>query len=476
MNLIFMHSSVPAVANSPPISDTFAPSRGARNEASAAFTATVPAELHAVRHGFVLKPARASTRPGLSPPRLLTPPFPRPSGVHAAAATADQCRRVHFELGNQPLATIVRDRDPAARSHRSPPAPTSATLENHEVIYVTSAVNRGRCVVSREGYRLRGAAVGILPDVGPPRIRVDSTEGDRVANVVESLELMSPPVELIADKLYLLGATVPLDGRVSWAPTRPGRFQALNCYLLREGDETLLIDTGVRALWPAISAQLRSLLEPKSRLKVFITRPELDSVGNLPLLRELYSIDETDVMAGGSDNPFDFFDAAAARGTGSGGPSPGAATSTHCVLRTTGFDLGPDRPVRVVVPKLRFLPTYWLFDFASHTLFTSDVFTHVDQDTAAPARVVTTAEETSPEEADVADHLFSKFWWLPGASIGEFKADLLSIFERLQPEMVAPAYGGVVCGRSKIQAHLDALIAVLDSCPARPPSTPHQTN
>ena len=150
-------------------------------------------------------------------------------------------------------------------------------------------------------------------------------------------------VEIVPGRLYAVGDTIPLDGRVSWAPAVPGRHQALSCYLLREGDEALLVDTGVRAFWPAIRTQLAGLLEPGSPLKVFVSRPELDSTGNLPELRELYDIEDTDVMAGGTDNPFDFFDTAVSRAAaGSEGPAP-----TYSVLRTTGFDLGPHRPVRV---------------------------------------------------------------------------------------------------------------------------------
>jgi glyoxylase-like metal-dependent hydrolase (beta-lactamase superfamily II) len=290
-----------------------------------------------------------------------------------------------------------------------------------------------------------------------------------------AISKMSCPVELVADRLYVLGDTLPLDGRISWAPARLGRFQAVNCYLLREGDDVLLIDTGLRALWPTILGQLRELLAPKSRLKVFVTRPELDTVGNLPLLRELYTIEDTDVMAGGSDNPFDFFDAAAARGEGSGASATRVAASSHTVLRTSGFDLGPNRPVRVIVPKLRFLPTYWLVDIASKTLFTSDVFTHVDQQSAGSTRVIPPGDDPDARESEVADHLFSKFWWLPGASVEDFITDLRSIFDRLQPDIVAPGYGAVLTGRANIDAHLEALLAVLESCPQRTASIPYET-
>ncbi|MCU1482190.1 MAG: hypothetical protein JWQ19_2976 [Subtercola sp.] len=263
------------------------------------------------------------------------------------------------------------------------------------------------------------------------------------------------PYELVEGRIYALTGSIPLDGTASWAPVEEGRSQSLTCWLLKEGDQHMVVDTGVRALWPHISAQLATIVPPGSSLKIFMTRPEPDAVGNLAVIREVYSMEDTDVLAGGNDTPFDFFEtAASSRGSRkSSGATPG-------VLRTTGFDLSPDRPIRVIVPKLRFLPSYWPYDITTKTLFTSDVFTHVSQKTGDPLPIV---ESPEPPDADeVARHLFSKFWWLPGATTREFVDDLRGIFDRLQPEIVAPAYGGVLKGRAVIEAHLETMLEVLE--------------
>ncbi|HEY1776797.1 MAG TPA: hypothetical protein VGG41_11615 [Solirubrobacteraceae bacterium] len=253
---------------------------------------------------------------------------------------------------------------------------------------------------------------------------------------------------IVPGKVYALGGSVPLDGRVSWAPATAGLSQPCSCYLLTEGDSALLVDTGVPAHWPAMETQLRALVEPGTSVKVFLTRPELDCAANLPAIREIYRLEDTDVLSGGADTPFDFFNEAAALNQ----PTQGYS---HVVLRTSGFDLGNERRVRIVVPKLRFLPTYWPFDVSTGTLFTSDLFTHVCEST-----------DGSPVLDDLASHLLCKFWWLSGAVTQPFVDDLRSIFTQLQPEILAPDHGGVIRGRAAVDEQLDALTDVLAACAA----------
>ena len=251
--------------------------------------------------------------------------------------------------------------------------------------------------------------------------------------------------EVVPGKVYALGESVPLDGRVSWAPEVESLGQACSCYLLIEGESALLVDTGVPAHWSTIEPQLRELVAPGTSVRVFLTRPELDCVANLPAIREIYRLKDTDVLSGGADSPFDFFNEAAALNQ--------ARQHSHVVLRTSGFDLGPDRIIRIVVPKLRFLPTYWPYDVATRTLFTSDLFTHVCE-----------AADGSPVVDDLASHLLCKFWWLKGAVTQPFIEDIWSIFDQLQPEILAPNHGGIIRGSEAIDEHVRALTGVLEAC------------
>jgi pimeloyl-ACP methyl ester carboxylesterase len=69
------------------------------------------------------------------------------------------------------------------------------------------------------------------------------------------------PVELVPGKLYRLGGTVPMDGRLSWVPASwqgPDSLlhEALNSDLLIEGDRAMLVDSGVTVHREAIVAQI----------------------------------------------------------------------------------------------------------------------------------------------------------------------------------------------------------------------------
>lgn len=277
------------------------------------------------------------------------------------------------------------------------------------------------------------------------------------------------------DRLYALGGTTPLDGRLSWAPRRDARYQTSNCYLLKEDGRHLLVDTGVRADHTLLERQLARLVAPGETLNVFVTRPELDCVGNLGLLRDRYRVEA--ILAGGRPNPFDAFDFAGDQGSDPVARAPVVGDRRHAtpagfeiaaIRRVDAIGLGPRRTVRVVVPLLRFLPTYWLYDEATGALFTSDVFGHVDQATPDPVDGVLAAEETSAAGAAlVRTSLLCKFWWLPGAVTADIVANLRAIFGELAPTIVAPSHGSVLVGRDVVQRHLDVLLGVLERCDPR---------
>jgi hypothetical protein len=303
--------------------------------------------------------------------------------------------------------------------------------------------------------------------------------------------LGSTPIALVPDRLYALGGSVALDGRVSWAPALDRRYQAVSCYLLKEGNQALMIDTGLAVHQAAILDQLGTVLPPGSRLRVFVTRPELDSVGNVPSLRETYDVDS--LMAGGTPNPFDAFNSADLQrtpaqktaddsppsGTGSrvavGAPSkanarpldltsPFQTPGAESILRTKGIDVGERRHVSIITPLLRFMPTYWAFDPTTKTLFTSDAFGYTDQATDLVAEVITSDTDDRLTRKSVALHLFCKYWWLPGARTDRIRDDVVTIISQTDPEIIAPGHGCILKGRNVIQRLISLMVEVLDAC------------
>ena len=57
-------------------------------------------------------------------------------------------------------------------------------------------------------------------------------------------QVKTQAVELIPDQLYRIGAMMPLDGRISWVPPDVRGFQPANSFVVLDGLNATLIDTG----------------------------------------------------------------------------------------------------------------------------------------------------------------------------------------------------------------------------------------
>jgi flavorubredoxin len=254
-------------------------------------------------------------------------------------------------------------------------------------------------------------------------------------------------VELVPERLYVLGGRLRLGSDISWAPPASwGRIQPINCYLLREGDAAMIIDPGLDCQADLVVDQLRSVLPPGSPLAVCITRPEFDTFGPLRKIAELYEIAE---LYAGGNNPFDSFDYVTS-------VSPTQQTD-HIQLQRiqpgTAIPIAANRSITLIRPSIRVLVTYWIFDPMTETLFTSDAFGHATSADSSESRV---AEDAAGCDADIVRaHLFAKFWWLgrAGAAIDIVDRDLAEIFDKYPISTIAPSRGRVIRGRDAVQQH-----------------------
>src|SRR5919108_705914 len=224
--------------------------------------------------------------------------------------------------------------------------------------------------------------------------------------------------ELVPGRLWALGGTAPLDGAITWAPGDHG-FVALNCYLLIERDQYMLIDPGPVVHQTVLLEQLKDLLPDGAAISIFLTRAELDTFGALGALSARYRVRQ--LLAGGGHNPFDQFDYVSGVGPG----RRGEYVKTARVPGGTEFAVGYDRNLIVVRPALRLLATFWGYDTGTGSLFTSDVFTHgTGGDMASAWSLDTTGD--APVDL-IADHLAAKFWWMRYAQMGAIHTDLSAI-------------------------------------------------
>jgi flavorubredoxin len=253
------------------------------------------------------------------------------------------------------------------------------------------------------------------------------------------------PTTLIPERLYALGGTVPLDGRVSWFPADASGVAPLNCYLLIEGDAALLIDTGVPVHRAALIDQLRELLPHAARLSILHTRiAEYDSVGNTAAVcrafdvKRLYAHFPANLMLVQ--------------------PSPDEPRLPARLAEEIVAQVGDAIPIgdggRELVllgAPLRLLLTFWAYDTGTRTLFTSDSFGHLHADRA----------EATPE--DVRAHLFAKFDWLAGADRRPLVEELTEVFASRDVETIAPMHGRPLIGTATVERNVELVANALEA-------------
>jgi flavorubredoxin len=272
-------------------------------------------------------------------------------------------------------------------------------------------------------------------------------------NAATHAAVFDPPIEILHDRLYALGGTVLLDGQVTWSPAT-GHLQPVLAYLALGGDVPILVDAGLKLHAAAIREQLRSLLAPGSRLSIFLTRAEYDCIGALNLVAQDYAIER--IYTGGTQNPFDAF-GEVTRFSSSWDEriQLGRQAAGHSQLLESADGL------EVLTPALRILATYWGYLPRLKTLFTSDVFGH----TSLPEATSSWITEVPPDDQDTAqtvrDHLVCRYFWLPRATTTALSANLRSVFESHEIEVIAPTHGRVIRGRNGVRHHYELLQQVL---------------
>ena len=113
------------------------------------------------------------------------------------------------------------------------------------------------------------------------------TAQDTMAN-----ELGMGPIEvLVPDRLYALQNVITLDGRISSYPANARGFTVSNCYLIKEGKDAVLLDSGYSAHERSLLAQIEHLLEPDATLSVYPLRiNEYMSVCNVEAIAARFNV------------------------------------------------------------------------------------------------------------------------------------------------------------------------------------------
>jgi hypothetical protein len=270
---------------------------------------------------------------------------------------------------------------------------------------------------------------------------------------------------LADDRLYALQNPFPLDGRVSSYPASARGFAVANSYLLTEPDAAMLIDTGFGKDEPVIRAQIESLIAPGLPLSMFPLRlNEFMSINNVESFAGHFNVETCYTSNIDAALWFDF-------GAKAEGRDILKSMKVTAVTRADTIALGKaGRLIDVMQAPIRLIATRWLYDRATRTLFSSDMFTHVWRDSAAGPWVVQESDNGSADNdptslADVRSFMLNtRYWWLEGAPTDSIRRGIGNVFDKYDIETIAPGYGCILRGRNVVARHYAMLDEFLKAC------------
>jgi flavorubredoxin len=265
---------------------------------------------------------------------------------------------------------------------------------------------------------------------------------------------------LAPGKLYALQHPFALDGRVSSYPASARGYSVANSYLLTQSDAALLIDTGFGKDEPAIRTQIESLITSGLPLSLFPLRlNEFMSINNVESFAGHFNVEQCYTSNVDAALWFDF-------GAKADGRDILESMRVTAVTRADTIELGKkQRPIDVMQAPIRLIATRWLYDRATRTLFSSDMFTHVWRDTEKGPWIVTEADNDSTSPRDVRSFMLNtRYWWLEGAPTDAIRRGIGNVFDKYDVETIAPGYGCVLRGRKVVARHYQMLDDFLKAC------------
>ena len=265
---------------------------------------------------------------------------------------------------------------------------------------------------------------------------------------------------LAEGKLYALQHPFALDGRVSSYPASARGFSVANSYLLTQRDAAMLIDTGFGKDERAIRDQIESLIAPGLPLSLFPLRlNEFMSINNVESFAGHFNVEQCYTSNIDAALWFDF-------GAKVDGRDILESMKVVAVTRSDTIQLGKQgRSIDVMQAPIRLIATRWLYDRATRTLFSSDMFTHVWRGSQKGPWIVTEADDDPTSLRDVRSFLLNtRYWWLEGAPTESMRRGIGDVFDKYDVETIAPGYGCILHGRKVVARHYQMLDDVLKAC------------
>jgi len=275
---------------------------------------------------------------------------------------------------------------------------------------------------------------------------------------------ISSTTELAAGKVFALHNTFPIDGRVSAYPANARGHSVSNCYVLKEADGALLLDTGYAAHEPQILRQLAAVLDPRTPLSLFPLRiNEFMSVCNAMAIARHFNVVQCYSPVPEVELWLEF-ERVETDANGRGRPTL-KTTLLERGLKKLQVGESGKRPIDAFNAPIRLINTTWIYDWATKTLFSSDMFTHVWRDTSAGPWLIEGEDGVTTSPFVRSFLLNTRYWWLEGARIEKLRQAVAEVAERYDIETLAPGYGVMLRGREAVRkqfAVLDDVLRQLD--------------
>ena len=264
---------------------------------------------------------------------------------------------------------------------------------------------------------------------------------------------------LAEGKLFALQNPFALDGRVSSYPASARGYSVANSYLLTQSDAAMLIDTGFGKDEPVIRAQIESLIAPGLPLSLFPLRlNEFMSINNVETFAGHFNVETCYTSNVDAALWFDF-------GAKAEGRDILESMKVTAVTRADTIELGRQgRAIDVMQAPIRLIATRWLYDRATRTLFSSDLFTHVWRSRANGPWIVTDNDDATTVRELRSFMLNTRYWWLEGAPTDSIRRGIGDVFDKYDVETIAPGYGCILRGRKVVARHYRMLDEFLKAC------------
>jgi len=266
--------------------------------------------------------------------------------------------------------------------------------------------------------------------------------------------------ELAAGKLYALQNPMRLDGRVSSYPASATGWSVANCYLLAQPDAAWLIDTGFGGHEAALRTQIESLIPRTLPLSLLPLRlNEFMSIQNIDPFTLHFNVKEC--FTGNPDAAF-WFDFGA--GSDSGRNTLDTLNITT-LAREEKLEIGAEgRAVTVYQAPIRLIATRWIYDAATKTLFTSDMWTHTWREQPNGPWIIEDGDDDPTDFDHVRSFLLNtRYWWLEGVDTAKLRAGIDKILSKHDIETIAPGYGCILRGKKTVERHIRLIDDVLRS-------------